>query len=72
MSDEFLYRLREPPRPEFVAALRERVFQAPSRLSKDRLFRISPAIGLTIAVTVCESPAKSPSFTNRMPDTGDG
>ncbi len=56
MSDEFLYRLREPPRPEFAAALRERVFQAPSRLSKDRLFRIGLAIGLTIAVTACAIP----------------
>lgn len=34
MSDEFLYRLRESPRPEFVEALKARIFQEPEASRK--------------------------------------
>ncbi len=43
MSDEFLYRLRQPPRPEFAEALYERIRQEPKRPP----LRRRVALGLT-------------------------
>ncbi|MGC9083901.1 MAG: hypothetical protein ACP5ME_12085 [Anaerolineae bacterium] len=57
MSDEFLYRLREPPRPEFAAALRERIFREPPGSRKPRGVRLGlAALLLAVILVACATP----------------
>ncbi|MCS7178210.1 MAG: hypothetical protein N0A03_02855, partial [Anaerolineae bacterium] len=57
MSDEFLYRFRELPRPEFAEALRVRIFREPPRLLTARRVRTGLVVFLAaLIIAACAAP----------------
>lgn len=57
MSDEFLYRLREMPRPEFAEALKARVFRERPRSPTARRVRTGLAVLLAaLIIAACAAP----------------
>ncbi|MFO3797572.1 MAG: hypothetical protein ACK8QZ_09865, partial [Anaerolineales bacterium] len=55
--DEFLYQLREPPRPEFAAALKARISQEPRRSPTARRVRTGLVVLLAaLVIAACAAP----------------
>ncbi len=57
MSDKFLYRLRETPRPEFAEALKARIFREPRRSPTVRRLRTGLVVLLAaLVIAACAAP----------------